>query len=85
MTWSEFALGGRAGAVRARDVSDRGRRQLRSADGQHGNRFRQLADSGLAAINASDRVVRELDGTSLNRPGRGVPPPRSGPPPLGAT
>jgi hypothetical protein len=48
-------------------------------------RSRQLAHSGLAAPDAADRVVRELHRTSLNRPGRGVPPPRSGPPPLGAT
>jgi hypothetical protein len=48
-------------------------------------RSRQLAHSSLAASEAADRVVRELDWTSLNRPGRGVPPPRSGPPPPGAT
>jgi hypothetical protein len=48
-------------------------------------RSRQSAHSGLAASGAADRAVRELDWTSLNRPGRGVPPPRSGPPPLGAT
>jgi hypothetical protein len=29
-----------------------------------------------------DRVTRELKWPPLNRPGRGVPPPRSGPPPL---
>jgi hypothetical protein len=27
-------------------------------------------------------VIRELDRAYLKRPGRGVPPPRSGPPPL---
>jgi hypothetical protein len=48
-------------------------------------RSRQSAHSGLAASAAADRALRELDWTSLNRPGRGVPPPRSGPPPLGAT
>jgi len=64
---------------------DRGRRQRRSTDGQHNDRSRQLADSGLAASQAADRVIRELDWTSLKRPGRGVPPPRSGLPPLGVT
>ena len=29
---------------------------------------------------AGDRVTRELDWAYLKRPGRGVPPPRSGPP-----
>jgi hypothetical protein len=34
---------------------------------------------------AADRVTRELAWASLKRPGRGVPPPRSGPPLLGVT
>jgi hypothetical protein len=41
-----------------------------------------LIDSGLAASEACDRVIRELDRAYLKRPGRGVPPPRSGPPPV---
>ena len=41
-----------------------------------------MIDSGLAASEASDRVIREVDRAYLKRPGRGVPPPRSGPPPL---
>jgi hypothetical protein len=41
-----------------------------------------LIDSGLAASEAGDRVIRELDRAYLKRPGRGVPPPRSGPPPV---
>jgi hypothetical protein len=44
----------------------------------------ELVDSGLAASEAADRVARELDQPSLKRPDRGVPPPRSGLPPLGA-
>jgi len=40
----------------------------------------QLVDSGLAASEADDRVSRELGRAYLKRPGRGVPPPRSGPP-----
>jgi hypothetical protein len=84
MTWSEYGLGGRD-AAEAQIDCDRGRRRLRSTDSQHGNRYRLPALSGLAAFDAADRVVRELDWTSLNRPGRGVPPPRSGPPSLGVT
>jgi hypothetical protein len=42
----------------------------------------QLADGGLAASQAADGVIRELDWASLKCPGRGVPPPRSG---LGVT
>ena len=42
----------------------------------------QLVDSGLAASKADDRVSRELARAYLKRPGRGVPPPRSGPPPF---
>jgi hypothetical protein len=72
-------------AAYAENGPDRGRRQHRSPDGQHDDRSRQLADSGLAALQAADRVIRELDWTSLKRPGRGVPPPRSGPHPLGVT
>jgi hypothetical protein len=71
-------------AAYAENGPDRGRRQ-RWTDGQHDDRSRQLADSGLAASQAADRVIRELDWTSLKRPGRGVPPPRSGLPPLGVT
>jgi hypothetical protein len=85
MTWSEYSLGGRVNAAEARNDCDRGRRRLRSTNSQHGNRYRLPAHSGLAAFDAADRVVRELDWTSLNRPGRGVPPPRSGPLSLGVT
>jgi hypothetical protein len=46
---------------------------------------RQLANSVLAASPAADRVTHELDRASLKRPGRGVPPPRSGLAPLGVT
>jgi hypothetical protein len=35
-------------------------------------------------MDAADRVTRELARASLRRPGRGVPPPRSGPRPFGA-
>jgi hypothetical protein len=52
--------------------------------GQQGDWSGQLVDSGLAASEAADRVARELDRPSLKRPDRGVPPPRSGLPPLGA-
>jgi hypothetical protein len=69
-------------AAWAANGPDRGRRQRRSIDGQHGEMSRQLAGSALAASPAADRVIRELDWTSLKRPGRGVPPPRSG---LGVT
>ena len=58
----------------------RGRRRL--PDGQHGDWFGQLVDGGLAAAEADDRVTRELNRAYLKRPGRGVPPPRSGPHPL---
>ena len=86
MATGEFAPGGlRVVAAWAESGPDRSRSQRRSTDGRHGDRSRQLADSGLAASQAADRVIRELDWTSLKRPGRGVPPPRSGPPPLGVT
>jgi len=80
----DLAPGGglRVVAVWAENGLDRGRRQLLSTDGKHDEMSRQLADSGLAASRAADRVIRELDWTSLKRPGRGVPPPRSG---LGVT
>ena len=83
MVKGEFAPGGlRVVAAWAENGPDRGRRQRRSTDGQRGEMSRQLADGGLAASQAADRVIRELDWTSLKRPGRGVPPPRSG---LGVT
>ena len=41
-----------------------------------------MIDGGLAASEAGDRLIRELDRAYLKRPGRGVPPPRSGPPPV---
>jgi hypothetical protein len=85
MTWSDFGLGGRSNAAEARNDCDRSRWRLRSTISQHENRYRLPAYSGLAAFDAADRVVRELDWTSLNRPGRGVPPPRSGPLSLGVT
>jgi hypothetical protein len=59
-------------------------RQRCSTGGQKGNRPRQLLDSGLAALEAAECVIRELDRASQKRPGRGVPPPRSGPHPPGA-
>jgi hypothetical protein len=83
MARGELAPGGhRVVAAWAENGPDRGLRQRLSTDGQYGDRSRQLADSGLAASHAADRVIRELDWTSLKRPGRGVPPPRSG---LGVT
>jgi hypothetical protein len=91
MTWGDFARGSyvdtprrgrKAVAAGAAGGPNRGRRQWRSIDGRPADRSRQLADSGLAVSHAADRVIRELDWTSLKRPGRGVPPPRSG---LGVT
>ena len=52
--------------------------------GQHVDWSDQLVDSGLAESDAADRTIREMDRPSLKRPDRGVPPPRSGLPPLGA-
>jgi hypothetical protein len=72
-------------AARAENGLNRGRRQRLSTNGMHCEMSRQSADSALAASTAADRVTRELDWTSPKRPGRGVPPPRSGLPPLGAT
>ena len=83
MTRGSSAPGGlRVVAAWAENGLNRGRRQRLSTDGKHGEMSRQLAESGLAASQAADRVIRGLDGTSLKRPGRGVPPPRSG---LGVT
>jgi hypothetical protein len=63
-----------------------GRRRLieKSAlrDDQCGDWSGQLIDSGLAVPEAGDRVTRELDWAYLKLPGRGVPPPRPGPPAL---
>jgi hypothetical protein len=42
----------------------------------------QLVDGGLAESDAADCVTRQIDGAYLKRPGRGVPPPRSGPSPF---
>jgi hypothetical protein len=42
----------------------------------------QLVDGGLAESDAADCVTCQIDGAYLKRPGRGVPPPRSGPSPL---
>jgi hypothetical protein len=79
MARGESAPGGpRVAAAFAENRLNRGPRQRLSADGKHGEMSRQLAESGLAASQAADRVIRGLDGTSLKRPGRGVPPPRSG-------
>ena len=58
-----------------------GRDRRRLPDGQYGDWFGQLVDGGLAAAKADDRVTRELNRAYLKRPGRGVPPPRSGPHP----
>jgi hypothetical protein len=83
MARGESAPGGlRVAAAFAENGLNRGPRQRLSTDGKHGEMSRQSAESGLAASPAADRVIRELDGTSLKRPGRGVPPPRSG---LGVT
>jgi hypothetical protein len=93
MTWGEFASGshvdaprrGGINAVAARAESGPNRRrQLRSTDGRHGDGPYRLANSGIAASEAADRVTRDSDWASLKRPGRGVPPPRSGLPLLGA-
>ena len=80
MARGELAPGGRlrVAAARAENGLNRGRRQRLSTDGKYGEMSCQLADSALAASPAADRVTRELDWTSLKRPGRGVPPPRSG-------
>jgi hypothetical protein len=51
-----------------------------SAAGTRSDDAGQLVHSGLAVLKAADRVTRELYGAPLKRPGRGVPPPRSGPP-----
>jgi hypothetical protein len=86
MARGEFAPGGlRVVAAWAANGPDHGRRQRRSTDGQHGDRSRQSADSGLAASQVADRVIRELDWASLKHPDHGVPPPRSGLPRLGVT
>jgi hypothetical protein len=84
MAGGELAQGGglRVVAVWPENGLSRGRRQRLSTDGMHGEMSRQLADSALAASTAAGRVTRELGWTSLKRPGRGVPPPRSG---LGVT
>jgi hypothetical protein len=83
MTRGSSAPGGlRVVAGFAENGLNRGPRQRLSTDGKNGDRSRQLADSALAASPAADRVTRELDWTSLECPGRGVPPPRSG---LGVT
>jgi glycosyltransferase involved in cell wall biosynthesis len=41
-----------------------------------------VVDSGVDAPKAGNRVIREIDRTYLKPPDRGVPPPRSGQPPL---
>lgn len=86
MARGELAPGGlRVVAAWAENGLNRGRRQRLSTDGKHAEMSRQLADSALAASSAADRLTRELDWTPLKRPGRGVPPPRSGLAPLGVT
>jgi hypothetical protein len=87
MARGELAPGGGLLVVAAwvESTLNRGRRQRLTTDGNHGDMSRQLAESALAASTAADRVTRELDWTSLNRPGRGVPPPRSGLHRLGVT
>jgi hypothetical protein len=86
MARGESAPGGlRVVAAWAENGLNRGRRQRLSTDGKHGEMSRQLANSVLAASPAADRVTHELDRASLKRPGRGVPPPRSGLAPLGVT
>jgi hypothetical protein len=86
MARGELAPGGlRVVAAWAENGLNRDRRQRLSTDGKHGEMSRPLADRALAASPAADRLTRGLDRASLKRPGRGVPPPRSGPPPLGVT
>jgi hypothetical protein len=41
------------------------------------------SNRGRRGPRSTDCLIGELDRTPLTRPGRGVPPPRSGPPPLG--
>lgn len=48
-------------------------------DDQYRDWSGQLIESGLAAYEAGDRrLIREVARACLIRPGRGVPPPRSG-------
>jgi hypothetical protein len=58
------------------------RRRRRLTGGHYVDWSDQLVDSGLAESNAANRTIRHIDGAYLKRPGRGVPPPRSGPPPV---
>ena len=58
------------------------RRRRRLTGGHYVDWSDQLVDGGLADSGAADRTIRQIDGAYLKRPGRGVPPPRSGPPPL---
>jgi hypothetical protein len=85
MTSGELAPGGGLRVVAPWAENGRNRCRRQRLSGKHGEMSRQLADSALAASPAADRVTRELDRTSLKRPGRGVPPPRSGLLPLGVT
>ena len=57
-------------------------RRRRLTGGHYVDWSDQLVDGGLADSDAADRTIRQIDGAYLKRPGRGVPPPRSGPPPL---
>jgi len=58
------------------------RRRRRLTGGHYVDWSDQLVDGGLAESDAANRTIRQIDGAYLKRPGRGVPPPRSGPPPL---
>jgi hypothetical protein len=58
------------------------RRRRRLTGGHYVDWSDQLVDGGLAESDAANRTFRQIDGAYLKRPGRGVPPPRSGPPPL---
>ena len=52
----------------------------RLPDNRYGDWSGPLGDSRLAASGAGERATRDWDRAYLKRPGRGVPPPRSGPP-----
>jgi hypothetical protein len=93
MTWGELASGSHVDAPRRGGINavatgaesgPNRHRQLRSSDGRHGDRPYRSANSGIAASEAAaGRVTRDSGWAPLKRPGRGVPPPRSGLPLLG--
>jgi hypothetical protein len=71
-----------ASGVRAAFGPGCDRRRRRLTGGHYVDWSDQLVDGGLAESDAANRTFRHIDGAYLKRPGRGVPPPRSGPPPL---